>query len=77
MNMSRALLYARTLRHLKPVQVYGRAQRALKSLGATRAGQRAEHAPAPPTRTARPLMTGARRPAVHGLYPEILQRIKK
>jgi len=63
--MTRALLYARTLRHLRPIQVYGRALRAFKGLGAPRRFvQDTANVPAPPPRNARPLEPGAMRPAV-------------
>jgi uncharacterized heparinase superfamily protein len=65
MNMSRALLYARTLRHLRPIQVYGRAWRVFKGLGASqRRGDDADRAPAPPRRSACRLESGAARAAV-------------
>lgn len=65
MNMSRALLYARTLRHLRPIQIYGRAWRVLKGFGAAQGlGQGADHAPSLPRRHAHPLALGAARPAV-------------
>ncbi|MEZ6017593.1 MAG: alginate lyase family protein [Planctomycetota bacterium] len=55
--MKRALLYARTVRHLRPVQLYGRALRALRS-------PRIDERPAPPVREARPMAAPADREPV-------------
>lgn len=57
MKTSEALLYARTLRHLKPVQFLGRARRALPSGSVDRS-------PAPPLRSASPLPAAADRAPV-------------
>jgi uncharacterized heparinase superfamily protein len=57
MNMARALLYARTLRHLRPVQVVGRAAHLLRRT-------RLDRSPAPGRRAARPLPAPATRAAV-------------
>lgn len=61
MKLADALLYARTLRHLRPVQLYGRAARSLKR---TLQRRQLDLSPAPPRRVARPLPLPADRPPV-------------
>lgn len=57
MNTTEALLYARTLRHLRPVQLLGRARKAF-------AGSSVDSSPAPPQRVAPPLAAPADRAPV-------------